>query len=148
MRNRVKITEVTADHIKRVNMVMDFVERNLERELSLKSLSAKANYSPYHFHRVFLKITGETLNSFIIRKRIEKIASILTVGTHESFSELAFKYGFSSGNAFSRAFKKFYGVNPKEFKEKFSKIGVEVLTYDKYICRINNIKNAKDEYKY
>lgn len=127
-------------------MVMDFVERNLERELSLKSLSEKANYSPYHFHRVFVKITGETLNSFIIRKRIEKIASILTVGTDESFGDLAFKYGFSSGNAFSRAFKKFYGVNPTEFKEKFSKIGVEVLTYDKYICRINNIK--KDEYKY
>lgn len=133
-----KAREVKADHIKRVNKIMDFVERNLYKELSLKSLSTMANYSPYHFHRIFLQATGETLNSFIVRKRIEKIASILTVGTEESLSDLAFKYGFSSGNAFSRAFRKFYDVNPSEFKEKFSKIGVEVLSYDKYICKIKN----------
>lgn len=138
MRDEIKITKVTADHIKRVNNIMDFVERNLDKELSLKSLSEMANYSPYHFHRIFLQVTKETLNSFIVRKRIEKIAAILTVGTEESLSDLAFKYGFSSGNAFSRTFRKFYDVNPSEFKEKFSNIGVEVLTYDKYICKIKN----------
>jgi len=138
MIDEIKITKVTADHIKRVNKIIDFVERNLDKELSLKSLSKMANYSPYHFHRIFLQITKETLNSFIVRKRIEKIAAILTVGTEESLSDLAFKYGFSSGNAFSRAFRKFYDVNPSEFKEKFSKIGVEVLDYDKYICKIRN----------
>jgi len=138
MRDEIKITKVIADHIKRVNNIMDFVERNLDKELSLKSLSEMANYSPYHFHRIFLQVTKETLNSFIVRKRIEKIAAILTVGTEESLSDLAFKYGFSCGNAFSRAFRKFYDVNPSDFKERFSKIGVEVLNYDKYICKIKN----------
>jgi AraC-like DNA-binding protein len=138
VRDKMKAREIKADHIKRVNKIMDFVERNLDKELSLKSLSEMANYSPYHFHRIFLQVTKETLNSFIVRKRIEKIAAILTVGTEESLSDLAFKYGFSSGNAFSRAFRKFYDVNPSEFKDKFSKIGVEVLDYDKYICKIKN----------
>jgi AraC-like DNA-binding protein len=69
------------------------------------------------------------------------------VGTNESLNDLAYKYGFSCGNSFSRAFKKYYGVSPSECRDKFSKIGVEVLTYEKYIWRINEIKDKKNGIK-
>ncbi len=142
-----QLVHTKLDYKNRINTVIDFIDENLDEELSLDFLSELAFFSPFHFHRVFRLITGETPNSFIFRKRIEKIASILLVGTDESLNDLALRYGFSNGNSFSRAFKKYYGVNPSEYKENFSKIGVEVLTYEKYICSINHIKNTCDERK-
>ncbi|MDO5971825.1 AraC family transcriptional regulator [Flavivirga aquimarina] len=130
-------------YIKRINIAIDYIENNLDKELSLELLSKKACYSPFHFHRLFSFITGETVNSFLNRKRIERVAAILLVGTTKSISELAFKYGFSSGNSFSRAFKKFYGISPMEFKHKgeISKIGVDITSVEKYICQIDNTLN-------
>jgi DNA gyrase inhibitor GyrI/AraC-like DNA-binding protein len=142
---------------------MDFVERNLEKELPLGLLSKVACFSPFHFHRIFSVITGETLNAFINRKRIEKVAATLLVGTKMPLTDLALSYGFNSGSSFSRAFKKYYGISASEFKEhgkeQFSKIskedsknGKEIITFEKYICNISNIKkwiqmNAKFEVK-
>lgn len=136
--------ETKHDYIQRVNAIIDFIDANLDTDLSLETLSEMAAFSPFHFHRIFLEITGETPNAFISRKRVEKIASILLVGTNESLNDLAYTYGFSCGNSFSRAFKKYYGVAPSECRGKFSKIGVEVLTYEKYICLINEIKNKEN----
>ena len=123
---------------------MDFIEKNLNTDLSLEYIAEKANYSPYHFHRVFLTVVGEKLNEFINRKRIERIASILLVEPNVILKDLAFKYGFNSANSFSRAFKKYYGISPTEFKfqgkELLSKIGIEPFSSEKYICSIDNIK--------
>ncbi len=138
------LNETKHDYIQRVNAIIDFIDANLNTDLSLESLSEMAAFSPFHFHRIFLEITGETPNTFITRKRVEKIASILLVGTDEPLNDLAYRYGFSCGNSFSRAFRKFYGVTPSQYRDKFSKIGVEVLTYEKYIWRINEIKNKKN----
>lgn len=144
------IDKTRTDYISRINNVIDFVEKNLDKKLLLEYVSKTANFSPFHFHRIFSAITGETINSFIQRKRIEKIASLLLLGSDMPLTELAYKYGFNSGASFSRAFKKFYGITPSLFKENSkeqyskiskveSKIGKETVTFEKYICKINNI---------
>jgi AraC family transcriptional regulator len=143
---------IRREYIGRINKVMDYIENNLEKELSLVRISKIACFSPFHFHRIFSAITGETINVFINRKRIESIAAQLFRETETPMSELADKYGFSSPATFSRAFKKFYGISPSEFKEnrkdQFSKIrkvqskdGKEIVTFDQYVCSVNNIKN-------
>ncbi|WP_025743306.1 AraC family transcriptional regulator [Aquimarina pacifica] len=138
------MNETRREYLKRINIVLDFIENNLNTDLSLKNLSEKANYSPYHFHRVFSIIVNEKLNEFINRKRIERIASILLIGSNSSLKELAYEYGFNSDNSFSRAFKKYYGVSPTKFKssgkELLSKIGIEPFSSEKYICSIDNIQ--------
>jgi len=132
------------EYIKRINFVLDFIEKNLEADLSLEPLSKKAHYSPYHFHRVFSTIVGENLNQYVNRKRVERIASILITGSNKSLKELAYLYGFNSESSFSRTFKKYYGISPTKFKSEgkntLSKIGIESFTTEKYICRIDNIK--------
>lgn len=131
------------EYFKRINKVINYIEQNLDSELNLKDLSKKALFSSFHFHRIFTAVVGETLNSFIIRKRIERIASVLAVGSDESLIDLALKYGFSNASSFSRSFRKFYGVSPTEFKEtgktNFSKIGKGQITYGQYLSSINNI---------
>ncbi len=133
-----------AEYIKRITFVLDFMEKNLEADLSLESLSKKAHYSPYHFHRVFSTIIGERLNQYVNRKRVERIASILLTGSNKSIKELAYFYGFNSESSFSRTFKKYYGISPTKFKSEgkntLSKIGIAPFTIEKYICSIDNIK--------
>lgn len=108
--------EIQADYKNRINRVFKFIDDNLESDLSLKTMSEIAFFSPFHFHRVFKFISGETLNEYVTRRRIEKSAVDLI---HKSISitEIAHKYGFSDNSAYSRAFKKYYEVNPTEFKK-------------------------------
>lgn len=143
--------QIRQEYIKRINKVINFIETNLDQELPLEYLSKKAYFSPFHFHRIFSAIIGETLNTYINRKRIERIASVLLSKSDIPITELANKYGFNNGSSFSRAFKNFYGISPTEFKtkskNKFSKIGkanskngIALITIEKYICSIDNIK--------
>ncbi|WP_109300009.1 GyrI-like domain-containing protein [Aquimarina sp. AU474] len=138
------MNETRREYLKRINFVLDFIENNLDTDLSLEYLSKKAHYSPYHFHRVFLTVVGERLNEFINRKRIERIASILLIDKSVSLKTLAYQYGFNSDNSFSRAFKKYYGISPTKFKSEgkklLSKIGIEPFSSKKYICSIDNSK--------
>lgn len=143
--------QILADYKNRINRVFEYIDKNLESDLSLNTVSKIAFFSPFHFHRVFKFITGETLNEFITRQRIEKSALDLL---HNNFSttEIAHKVGFSDISSFSRTFKKYYGVSPTEFikqnpyrhskiRQLESKKGQEYPDYEKYICVINNLKN-------
>ncbi len=133
------------EYLKRINNVISYIEKNLDKDLNLDDLSQKAFFSSFHFHRIFSAIVGETLNSLIIRKRVERIASIIAVGTDKTLIDLAYKYGFDNASSFSRTFKKFYGISPTEFKKngivKNSKIGKDMVSDEQYICSINNILN-------
>lgn len=142
------LNKTRKEYIKRINYVLDFIEKNLDANLSLKNLSPKAHYSSFHFHRIFSAITGETLNDYINRKRIERIASILLVGTNKSIKELAYYYGFNNESSFSRTFRKYYGISPTRFKSEgkdlLRKIGIASLTMEEYICSIDKFKKWID----
>lgn len=139
------------DYIKRINTILVFIDENLDSELSLEIVANVGFYSPFHLHRIFKAITNETLNSYITRKRIEKTASILLNQKNVSITELSQQYGFNSNSSFTRTFKKFYGLNPSEFRKsklKYSKIsqvksknGQEKSNFEEYICNSINLIN-------
>lgn len=142
--------EIQADYRSRIDRVFDFIDKNLESDLSLNTISEIAFFSPFHFHRVFKFITGETLNEYVIRRRIEK-SVIQLLHKNITTTEIAHKSGFHNNSSFSRAFKKYYGISPTEFKKQNpnrfskirqleSKIGQEYPDYEQYICIINNLK--------
>ncbi len=152
--------EIQADYKNRINRVFEFIDENLESDLSLNAVSEIAFFSPFHFHRVFKFVTGETLNEYVTRRRIEKSALDLL---HKNITTtgVAHKYGFSDNSSYSRTFKKYFGVSPTVFKKQNpnrhskirqlkSKNGQEYPDYEKYICIIDNLKkwtkmNAKIE---
>ena len=74
-------------------------------------------FSPFHFHRVFKAITGETLFGFIHRLRIEKAAGALTNHPDRSVLEVALDHGFGSAATFARAFKAHFGMSATEWRE-------------------------------
>lgn len=139
------------------------MDANLDSDLSLEVISNVACFSPFHFHRIFKAVTNETLNGYITRKRIEKVASVLLRKPEVSITELSVQYGFNSNSSLTRAFKKNYGIGPSEFRKqkhtRFSKIskvesknGQEGVKFEEYICSIDHLKkwidmNAKIEVK-
>jgi AraC family transcriptional regulator len=140
------------DYIKRINNIFLFIEENLDKELSLETIANVGFYSPFHLHRIFKAITNETIHTYITRKRIEKTAAILLHQSDITITELSLQYGFNSNSSFTRAFKKFYGISPTEFRKsspsKYSKIskvesknGQESSLFEEYICNITNHKN-------
>jgi len=140
------------DYLKRINIALSYIEANLDVKLTLENVSEKASYSPYHFHRIFKAIIGETLNEYILRQRVEKAAIQLIIEKDTIINELAERYGFNSHAVFTRTFKKYYNVSPTEFKtlspSRFSKINQTNrkkrqgdFIFEEYICNINNHLN-------
>ena len=100
----------------RINRVMDYILRHIIEDLSLTVLAKIANFSPYHFHRLFKAIAGETLNDFVRRVRLEKAGGMLVLNPRDTITNIAMECGFSSQAVFSRAFKEFFGLSPTEWR--------------------------------
>ncbi len=100
----------------RINRVIDYIDTHIDQELSLDTLAGVANFSRFHFFRIFQAITGETLNQFIQRVRVEKAAAQLIQNPKKSITEIAFDCGFSGSATFARAFKETYNMNASQWR--------------------------------
>jgi len=104
------------EYIARINRVIDYIESHLDRELTLKKLSDVANFSSFHFHRIFRALVGESLNAYIRRVRIERAAGQLNYNPTKTITEIALDCGFSGSASFARAFKEHYGMSASRWR--------------------------------
>lgn len=94
---------------------LELIESDLDGDLGLQALAARAGVSPYHFHRLFSSLVGEPPASYVRRLRLERAALLLKHSRHP-ITDLAFQAGYDSHEAFSRAFKSSFGVSPRRFR--------------------------------
>jgi len=104
------------EYVGRVNRVIDHVRENLRGDLRLETLARIASFSPYHFHRVFKSIVGETLNDYIRRVRAGRAASQLIQNPTRTITEIGVSCGYSSPSAFAREFRQQFGVSASQFR--------------------------------
>jgi len=87
------------------------IEDNLDnQDLNISFLSNKVYVSPYYLQRIFYSLIGKTIGSYIRERRLTEAGTDIKKG--EKVSCVANKYGYESQESFTRAFKKFHGVNP------------------------------------
>ncbi len=103
------------DYVDRVNRAIDHVTRNLAGPLRLEDVAGVACFSPYHFHRIFQALVGETLHSFVKRVRLERALFLMSHHGGSSLTDIALRCGFSSSSDFSRCFRSHFGVPPSVF---------------------------------
>lgn len=84
--------------------------------MTLTDLAQVAHFSPFHFHRIFGAMMGETLNNFIQRVRLEKAATLLLNNPKKSITEIAFECGFSGSAPFARAFKEAFRMSASQWR--------------------------------
>jgi len=104
-------------YIERVNAVIDYVETHLADDLSLATLAEVAHFSPYHFHRVFSTLVGETLSRFISRLRIERAATLLIQHPHRAITDIGVDCGLANPSSFARTFKEAFGMSATEWRD-------------------------------
>lgn len=105
------------DYQARVNRAMDYIGAHLEQELKLEDLARVACFSPFHFHRIFAAMAGETLGDHIRRRRLETAAILLRDRPEEPVIEISLSCGFQSPAAFSRAFRERFGMSPSRWRQ-------------------------------
>jgi len=96
--------------------VLNYIQDNLDAPLELRELANVACFSPYHFHRMFRGMLGESLKEHIRRLRMER-ASWRLRHSSQSIIGIAHDAGYSSDVAFSRAFKNLCGLSPTHYRE-------------------------------
>ena len=94
---------------------IEYIEHNLNKKIELKDLANKVFLSKYHFHRIFHAVVGEPVAEYIRKRRLMEAANEL-LNTDDKIIDIAFKYQFSSQEVFTKAFKKLYGMPPRQFR--------------------------------
>lgn len=108
--------EATAqDYSDRIRRVEDHIRENLDEPLPLDRLAAIACFSPFHFHRIFRGIAGESVQEHVRRLRLERAARRLKYG-NPLIVDVAIEAGYESHEAFTRAFRDLFGVAPSQWR--------------------------------
>jgi AraC family transcriptional regulator len=105
-------------YAERVNLAIDHVVGHLAEPLRLADVARAARLSPFHFHRVFQAMVGETLAAFVKRLRLERAVVMMAHAPRSSLTTIALQCGFSSSSDFSRCFRQRYGTAPSAFDIK------------------------------
>jgi AraC family transcriptional regulator len=105
-----------ADYVARINRVFDYIDAHLAEPLDLATLAAVACVSPWHFHRVFQALTGETLADRVRRRRVELAAMRLVADPSVAALTIALDVGFGSAEVFTRAFRAHFAVTPTAWR--------------------------------
>lgn len=104
------------EYVGRVNRAIDYVRENLNGDLRLETIARVASFSPYHFHRIFKSIVGETVNEFVRRHRAQKAAGMLIHSPAMTITAIAIACGYSSPSMFSREFRSHFGASASQFR--------------------------------
>lgn len=97
--------------LQNLSKAIEYIEANLDQEISLEEAARIACYSPFYFKRMFACITGISLSEYIRRRRMTQAAFELQ-RTDQKVIDIAFKYGYASPSSFNRAFQTVHGLSP------------------------------------
>lgn len=107
-------------YLQSVYKVIFYIEKNYANDLSLEELSLVAGFSKYHFHRIFKSIMDENVGDYIRRVRLNSTISKFKM--NKNITQIALESGYETNASFTKAFKKRFGMSPREFSKTLKKI--------------------------
>ena len=100
---------------RRIRRSVELMHTQLDQDLTLKALAAASYLSPFHFARLFKKLTGASPHNYLAGIRATK-AQLLLAETDLSVTEIGARVGYLSGSHFTKAFRMATGATPREFR--------------------------------
>jgi len=101
----------------RINRALNYAQEQLPACVELDEVARIAAFSPYHFHRVFMLVVGETFASFMRKRRLEWAAMEL-LNTERRILDISLDVGYETQESFARAFKSHFNITPGKFRSK------------------------------
>lgn len=111
-------TTTTESYRARFRKVLEYIDANLDDELSVKQLSSVAAFSKYHFHRQFAEFFGIGVYKYVQLCRMKRASYQLAFRSGSQVIDIALANGYESPESFSRAFRKSIGQSPSEFRKQ------------------------------
>lgn len=99
--------------LEQLNQAMEHIESRLDQRIETAELARIAMTSEYHFRRMFSALAGLPLSEYIRRRRLT-VAGAEVLADERTLLDIAVRYGYSSGEAFARAFRALHGIGPGE----------------------------------
>jgi AraC family transcriptional regulator len=121
-------------HLNRMEESISYIEQHLISFLNLPDIAQYVYLSPYHFHRMFQVITGESVKTYIRKRRLSLAADDL-LHTQSRILDIAIYYGYSSHEAFTRSFKQVTEKTPDQYRTE----GVAQFVYPRLSIRDNQV---------
>lgn len=109
--------ETRQTYQQRILAALMHVQKHLDEELSLEDLARVAHFSPFHFHRIFRGMVGESVKEHVRRLRLERAASRLKRTDHPVL-RIALDAGYEAHESFTRAFTEMFGMPPARYREQ------------------------------
>lgn len=113
--SRLLLQGVKKMSVKTVENMVEWVEENIENEPTLEKMAEEMGYSKFYCSAKFHQYVGMSYKEYVFKRKLALAADLL-LKTDDRLIDIAVKYGFSSHEAFTRAFRKNYGYSPSHFR--------------------------------
>ncbi len=101
----------------KLRRVTEFIDENLDRDLTLTEIAEIADLSPFHFARSFKQATGSTPIQFLMQRRVD-LAKRLLADSELPIVEIGLRAGFKNQSHFTTFFRKVTAMTPKAFRNE------------------------------
>lgn len=98
-----------------INCAVEYIEKNIDKEISIGDIAKHACISPYYFQKGFAAVCGITVGEYLRKRKLSCAGNDLLAG-NQKVIDVALKYGYNSPDSFAKAFLKFHGVTPSAVK--------------------------------
>lgn len=136
---KTSVNEKVMKQTESLTNLMQYIEANLDKNLTLKSLSEFLHFHPNYFVTHFKKNFGLPPMDYLKKLRIEKAMTLLQTTT-QTVSEIAASVGYKDNNYFSRVFKQLTGFSPSEYREFASSKPNEHFVHGRDLIETKNVK--------
>lgn len=109
---------IRLQHVHLVGSILHYIEENLAEMISLQAIAKKYNYSITYISKLFKGVTGSSLVSYIIEKRIARAKQLMYENIE--IMQIAERVGYRNYSNFYKAFKKATGVSPEEYRRRLA----------------------------
>ncbi|WP_380182830.1 superoxide response transcriptional regulator SoxS [Kalamiella sp. sgz302252] len=112
-----------------IQTLTDWIDRNLDKTLSIDEVAARSGYSKWHLQRMFRAVTKQTLGNYIRERRLTLAARELCQ-TQRPVFDIAMQYGYDSQQTFSRVFRRQFAQTPTAWRNTMRRPQKRPLYFD------------------
>ncbi|WP_413693256.1 helix-turn-helix domain-containing protein [Psychromonas sp. KJ10-2] len=114
----------TNNSLNRIESVLDYIENSLHLPLSLEDLASKSCWSRWQLQRIFQEYTQQNVANYVRQQKLSKAAELVLANGNRMI-DIAYMLGFGSEISFSRAFKSYFNMSPKQYQKRGLRMGIK-----------------------